>query len=129
MNGIRWQVRLHQVPLESWTFVFVADQPYGLFLSLRPDTRWRGFVLANARRQGDLLEVRWSKDLFEEHFAEFGEAELEAAQERLVELLALRIGVAVEFICPARDGPVRQERRLSGPQLHQVARFQPPRRR
>jgi hypothetical protein len=127
MNGIRWQVRLHQVPLESWTFVWV-DQPYGLFLSLRPDTRWRGFVLANARRNGDLLQVKWSKDLFEEHFAEFGEAELAAAQERLVELLALRIGVDVELVQPARDGrPVEPERRrvLSGAQVQQVARLQP----
>lgn len=128
MNGIRWQVRLHQVPLESWTFVWV-DQAYGLFLSLRPDTRWRGFVLAGARANDDLLQAKWSRDLFEEHFAEFGEGQLEAAQERLVELLALRLGVAVELVRPARNGrPVEPQRRLTQAQIQQVAATQPRRR-
>lgn len=128
MNGIRWQSRLNQVPMESWAFVWV-DQPYGLFLSLRPDTRWRGFVLANARNNGDLLQVRWSRDLFDEHFAEFCEAELAQAQERLIAILAQRLGVDVAQVRPARNGrPVEPVRRLTTAQVQQIAAMQPRRR-
>ena len=123
MNGIRWQVRLRQVPAESWTFVQVGRQPFGLFLSLRPDTLWRGFVLVDARRNDDLLQVRWSNDVLAEHFAEFGEAQIGEAQERLVAILAQRLGVDPSLVEPLHNGRV-----LTTAQLMQTARFQPRRR-
>lgn len=91
---IRWQTRLGQVPLESWTFVLASGNPYALFLSFRPDRQsWRAFVLANARIQADLYSVRWSGDVFQDHFVEFGENELEAAQAKLIEILAQRLNI------------------------------------
>lgn len=126
---LEWQSRLQGVPLEAWTFVFVY-QPYGLFLSHRPDSLyWRGYVLPGARTNQDLLQARWSADVLAEHFGQYGERELAEAQERLTAILAQRLDVAVEWIVPARNGrPVERERRLSGPQVYQVARMQPRRR-
>ena len=125
---IQWQVRMHQVPLESWACVVAKEQPYGLFLSHRPDSQfWRGFVIAGMRRQEDLYSCRWSPDVLAEHFAQFGERQIVEAQERLVLILALRLDVVVDAIQPAVNGRAVQQRRLSGPQLYQVARFQPKR--
>lgn len=126
---IRWQSQLNQVPLEAWTFVLANSTPYALFLSLRPDCRhWRGFVLANARNHADLLQVRWSADVLEEHFAQFVEAQLPQAQTRLVEILAQRLAIDVQSIQPARNGRPVQQRRLTTAQIQQVAATQPRRR-
>lgn len=126
---LEWQVRLHQVPLESWACVVVDAQPYGLFLSHRPDSLfWRGFVVAGMRRQEDLYSCRWSPDVLSEHFAQFGERELALAQERLVLILAQRLGVMVEAIQPARNGRPVQQRRLTTAQMQQMAARQPRRR-
>lgn len=123
MQRIIWQSRLRQVPAESWTFVQVGRQPFGLFLSLRPDTLWRGFVLVDARRNDDLLQVRWSNDVLAEHFAEFGEAQIGEAQERLVAILAQRLGVDQALVEPLHNGRV-----LTTAQVMQTARLQPRRR-
>lgn len=121
---IRWQSQLNQVPLEAWTFVLANSTPYALFLSLRPGyAHWRGFVLANARNHADLLQVRWSADVLEEHFAQFGERELPQAQTRLVEILAQRLAIDVDSIHPARNGQAIQ-RRLTTAQIQQVAATQ-----
>jgi hypothetical protein len=123
---LQWQTRLHQVPLESWTFVVADDDPHALFLSHRPDSQhWRGFVIAGARRQDDLYSCRWSPDLFPEHFAQFVEAELAQAQERLLLILAQRIDRPVDAIYPARNGRPIEQRRLTNAQLYQVAALQP----
>lgn len=130
MRPLYWQERLAQVPLEAWAFVHACGQPYGLFLSLRPDSIfWRGYVLPGARMNQDLLQARWSADVLAEHFGQYGERQLVEAQERLMTILAQRLDVMVEAIQPARNGrPVERERRLSGPQLYQVAKLQPRRR-
>jgi hypothetical protein len=126
---LQWQVRLHQVPLESWAFVVADGQPYGLFLSHRPDSQfWRGFVIAGMRRQEDLYSCRWSPDVLAEHFAQFGELELGLAQERLVLILAQRLGVMTEAIQPARNGRPVEQRKLTMAQIQQVVATQPRRR-
>lgn len=123
---LAWQSRLRQVPLESWTFVVVGNEPFGLFLSLRPDTFWRGFVLAKARRNDDLLQVRWSPDLLEQHLCQYREEQLGDAQQQMVAILAARLCVDVALVQAARNGrPVEPERRVSDAQVHQVARLQP----
>jgi len=127
---IEWQTRLHQVPLESWACVVANEEPYGLFLSHRPDCQfWRGFVIAGMRRQEDLYSCRWSPDVLAEHFAQFGERQIGEAQERLVLILAQRLGVMVEAIQPARNGrAVEDRRRLTAAQINQMAATQPRRR-
>lgn len=127
---IRWQTRLGQIPMESWTFVAANDCPYGLFLSFRPDREsWRAFVLANARCQADLYNVRWSGDVFQEHFVQFGEGDLAAAQAKLIEILAQRLGIDVAGIEPARNGRAVRPQQMTTAQIQQVARIQPQRRR
>ena len=120
---IPWQSRLNQEPRESWTFVWVGDQAFGLFLSLRSDTvHWRGFVLASARCYDDLPRVRWSGDVLAEHFARYDADQVVDAQERLVAILAQRLGVGIDLVQARRPAPLRP---LSAAQVHQMARFQP----
>jgi len=72
----------------------------------------------------DLLNVRWSADVFAEHFVTFGQEELGAAQERLVSILAQRLGIEAAAVTPARNGR-KEERRMTTAQVQQVAQMQP----
>lgn len=129
MTRLRWQVRCDQVPLEAWCFAVALQDHHALFLSLRPDCEfWRGFVVTGARRLEDLYSCRWSPDVLAEHFAQFRERQLGEAQERLVAILGLRLGVEVGEIQPARGGRLDQQRRLTTAQVQQWAATQPRRR-
>ena len=132
---INWQTE-YSIPIQSFAFVLANDVPYCIFLTWRPGREsWRSFVIPNARKQHDLLtseELRWSKDLFEEAGVMFRDDQMVDAQKALVRLLAAKLGIDEKEIVAARNGrPIKQDDkpRLSGAQLHQVARIQPQTRR
>ena len=125
-----WTNDLSGCPSQSWAFVLASERPYALFLTWRPGREsWRAFVIPNARRESDLFgdTVQWSRDVFEESGVAFGEAQVREAQQALVRLLAGRLGVSETLIVAARNGyAIKQAApRLSGAQLHQIARVQP----
>lgn len=119
-----WRTDLSGCPSQSWAFVSVQDNAYGLFLSYRPGCDgWRASVIPNARRQEDLYETRWSADVFVEAGLVFREDQLVEAQAALVRLLAGRLGVTVKEIAVDDGQP-----RLTSAQIHQIAKLQPRRR-
>lgn len=121
---MRWTTTLHGCPSQSYTFVQVAGVNYALFLSHRPDSGgWRAFVVPSARRQGDLYQARWSRDLFADSGLVYPEAQLAEAQTALVRILASQLGVAETDITTRRRAA--RQSVLSGPQMAQIARIQP----
>lgn len=127
-----WITELHGCPSQSYTFVRVAGSNYGLFISCRPDSGgWRAFVVPAASNKIDLLRARWSADIFAEAGLIFQETQIAEAQAACVRIFASRVGVAEKDIMPLRNGRVRRSRQttVTGAQIHQIARSQPPRRK
>lgn len=134
---LQWTTHLNAYPSQSWAFVLASDNPYALFLSWRFGLAgWRAFLIPNARSQRDLFggeeSARWSIDVFEEAGLILREDQIGEAQKALVRLLAGRLGIDEKEIVAARNGwPIKQEpeKRLTGAQVHQIARIQPQQRR
>lgn len=124
---MNWNTTLHGCPSQSYTFVQAADSNYALFLSHRPDSGgWRAYVIPSARRQGDLLQARWSRDLFADTGITYREDQLRDAQAALLRAMAAQLGISVNDIKPARGGRLPRRRpQLTGAQLHQIASIQP----
>jgi hypothetical protein len=101
MNGIEWRRQMFGCPSQAWAFVYANDMAYGLVLSVRGERgRWRGFLVPEARTDGDLWGgvCVWSRDALEEAGLGFHEEQLGEAQAALVRVLAARLGLPEDAI-------------------------------
>ena len=117
---MRWHEQLFGCPSEASEFVRVDGVWYALYLHWRGADPWHGYLVADCRLRCELVSRTWSEDLLAGTFYRHGQ--VDDAKTALVRLAAGRLGVDEERL----QGKRRPA--LSGPQLHQVARFQPRRR-
>lgn len=115
-----WHDQLFGCPSEASAFVRVNSVWYALYLHWREADPWHGWLVADCRLRVDLAQRTWSEDLLAGTF--YRHHQVEGAKAALVRLAAARLGIDEALLKGKR--PV-----LSGPQLHQVANFQSPRRR
>lgn len=114
---MRWHDQLFGCPSECSAFRQVDGVWYALYLRWREADPWHGFVVADCRLRVDLAQRAWSEDLLAGTFYRHGQ--VDDAKRALVRLAAQRLGVD-ECVIDGRRRPA-----LSGPQLYQMAKFQP----
>lgn len=114
---MRWHDQLFGCPSECSAFRRVDGVWYTLYLRWRECDPWHGYVVANCRLRADLPHREWSENLLAGTF--YRHSQVEQAKVALIRLAAQRLGVEESLVAGQRQ-PV-----LSGPQLAQVAKFQP----
>jgi hypothetical protein len=114
---MRWHDQLFGCPSECFAYRKVDGVWYAFYLRWRCADPWTGYVVADCRLRVDLADREWSENLLAGTFYRHGQ--VVDAKRALVRLAAARLGVDVSAITGKRQ-PV-----LSGPQVAQIARFQP----
>jgi hypothetical protein len=114
---MRWHDQLFGCPSEASAFRRLNGVWYTLYLHWRECDPWHGYLVSNCRLRADLPQREWSENLLAGTF--YRHHQVEQAKLALVRLAAQRLGVEESLITGKRQ-PV-----LSGPQVAQVARFQP----
>jgi hypothetical protein len=114
-----WHDQLFGCPSEASAFVRVNGVWYALYLHWREADPWNGFLVGDCRLRSELAGRQWSENLLAGTF--YRHHQVEGAKAALVRLSAARLGIDEALLHGKR--PV-----LSGPQIHQVASFQPRRR-